>query len=218
MNQDDDHLVADSFVIEAIASALAEEDGAAARRAAGEARERLGGEPVLDNLARSAAEGSELAVEILVELLDELGLARKAVRSFLVDESSVDDVTQETLISVAKSVSSFRGASKFTTWLHRIARNRSVDHLRRLHPTAPIDDAPLPVLRISSVVASRESLRRLLDRLPDRYRIPVTLRDVEGLPYAEVAARLGRKVNTVKAQVARGRSMLAGMIDESGLQ
>jgi RNA polymerase sigma-70 factor (ECF subfamily) len=69
-------------------------------------------------------------------------------------------------------------------------------------------------MRMSSLIASREAVRQLLDRVPEHYRDAVTLRDVEHLPYAEIAARLGRNVNTIKAQVARGRALLATMVGE----
>ena len=70
---------------------------------------------------------------------------------------------------------------------------------------------------MSSLVASpRESVRQLLDELPERYRDAVTLRDVEGLPYAEVAIRLGRNLNTAKSHVARGRALLAALLASRG--
>lgn len=57
--------------------------------------------------------------------------ARRSVGAMLLDRTAVDDVSQDTLISVAQSVPSFAGDSKFTTWVHRIARNRVVDQLGR---------------------------------------------------------------------------------------
>jgi DNA-directed RNA polymerase specialized sigma24 family protein len=68
-------------------------------------------------------------------------------------------------------------------------------------------------MRISSLIASRDAVRRLLERLPVGYKEAVTLRDVEHLSYAEAASRLRRNVNTVKSQVARGRALLAAMLD-----
>jgi RNA polymerase sigma-70 factor, ECF subfamily len=67
-------------------------------------------------------------------------------------------------------------------------------------------------VRISSLISTRETVRQLVQRLPDRYRRAVELRDIERLPYAEAAARLGVNVNTVKSHVARGRALLAGML------
>lgn len=187
-------------------------DGMAARRAlAGIAAD--GRAELLEALARRAAQGGVLPVELLVELLDDLGLPRRAVRRFLIDENAVEDVAQDTLVAVAASVGSFRGDAKFTTWLHQLARNRAVDHLRRQRATEPLaDDDVGDAQRISSVIASREAARALAARLPQTYREAVWLRDVERLPYVEAAQRLGRNVNTVKSQVARGRALLARML------
>ena len=211
-------------------AAVAGGNASLARRQLGELRDDADHEAALDVLARNAAQGSNLAREMLVEAVDRFGTARRAVRRFLVDESAVDDVTQDTLITVARSVGSFRGESKFTTWLHQVARNRSVDHLRRVRSTRPLPDDdgsgpggngidglfPDTAARMSSIVASRQAVQQLLGELPERYRDAVRLRDVERLPYAEVAVRLGRNLNTVKSHVARGRALLAALVLERG--
>ena len=198
----------------ALDAAVAAHNGLAARRIVGDLVTAGQGDAVVERLAALAAAGSPLAVELLVEVVDDLGVARRAVRRFLLNETAVDDVTQDTLITAAASIASFKGESKFTTWLYRVARNRSVDFVRRQRATVPLDDhEQSAAMRMSSLIASREAVRQLLERLPDSYQQAVRLRDVERLPYAEVAERLGRNVNTVKAQVARGRAMLAAMLD-----
>lgn len=177
---------------------------------------------VLDVLARAAADGgvgARLATELLVERLDASGVVRRFVRAALLDEAAVDDVTQDALISVAGSVHSFAGEAKVTTWVHRIVRHRVVDHLRRQRATSPLPPDDLaPAERMSSLIATRATLRDVLAGLPDRYRGPVTLRDVEGLPHTEVAERLGRSVGTVKSQVARGRALVAAALRSTGRQ
>ena len=208
-------------------AAVAGGNASLARRQLGELRNDADHEAALEVLARNAAQGSPLALEMLVEAVDRFGAARRAVRRFLVDEAAVDDVTQDTLITVARSIGSFRGDAKFTTWLFQVARNRAVDHLRRVRSTRSLpmgDDgggdpeglAPDTAERMSSIVASRQAVQQLLAELPERYRDAVTLRDVERLPYAEVALRLGRNVNTVKSHVARGRALLAALLLERG--
>lgn len=120
------------------------------------------------------------------------------------------------LVSVATSVRSFTGRSRVTTWVHGIVRHRVVDHLRRQRATAPLPDDDLgPAERMSSLIATRTTVRDALAALPDLYREPVTLRDIEGLPYAEVADRLGRSVGTVKSQVSRGRALVASQLGDA---
>lgn len=167
----------------------------------------------LSVLAARAADGDALATELLVEELDGSGVIRRFVRSALLDESAVDDVCQDVLISVAGSIRSFRGGSKVTTWVHSIVRRRVVDHLRRQRASAPLpEDDVGPAQRMSSMLATRATVRDALARLPELYRAPVTLRDLEGLSYAEVAQRLDRNVGTVKAQISRGRALVASTL------
>lgn len=174
----------------------------------------------LEELARIAAEdgpGLPLAVELLIERLDGSGIVRRFAHAALLDQTAVDDVAQDALISIAGSIGSFGGASKFTTWVHRIVRNRVVDHLRRQRATAPLPPDDLgPAERMSSMIATRATVRDALAALPDHYRAPVTLRDLDGLTYEEIAEHLGRSLGTVKAQISRGRALVAAALREPG--
>lgn len=172
-----------------------------------------GDEDALQLLAVQAAAGSGLATELLIERLDESGVVRRFARGSLFDDAAIDDVCQDTLISVASGIGGFRGDAKITTWVHRIVRNRVVDHLRRQRATSPLpDDDMAPAARISSMIASRTTVRDALAGLPDLYREPVTLRDMEGLSYAEISERIDRSVGTVKSQVSRGRALVAAAL------
>jgi RNA polymerase sigma-70 factor (ECF subfamily) len=200
---------------ERLGAAVDAGDVAAARRVAGAVpADREVRDQGLDVLAHRAAAGSTLAFELLAELVDELGLARAGVRQVLVDESAVDDVTQDTLVSMASSIRSFTGEAGFVTWLFTIAHRRAVDHLRRQRATEPLADGDVgDALRISSLISTREAVQQLVRALPDRYRPAIELRDIERLSYADTAERLGLNVNTVKSHVARGRALLAAMLD-----
>jgi RNA polymerase sigma-70 factor (ECF subfamily) len=169
---------------------------------------------LLDAVAAEAARGSRDAVELLVWAIDELALARPAIHGVLIDEADVDDVAQDVLVAVAETIGRFRGDARFTTWLHKVARFKAIDHLRRKRDHATIDEAPGDAQRISSLLASRATLQDALSALPEHYRSAVVLRDVQQRPYTEVAARLGINLNTAKSRVARGRALLAGMLVE----
>lgn len=199
---------------EELARAVAAEDAHAARSLLRETP--VADEEVLQQLALQAAAGSALATELLIERLDESGVARRFARGSLFDDAAVDDVCQDTLISVASGIGSFRGGAKVTTWVHTIVRNRVVDHLRRQRATSPLPEDDLaPAQRISSMIASRTTVRDALAALPDLYREPVTLRDLEGMAYAEISERLDRSVGTVKSQVSRGRALVAGALRDT---
>jgi RNA polymerase sigma factor (sigma-70 family) len=193
----------------ALVQALRDEDGLAARHAAA----LLAQEHRWQVLAQESAAGSALAVELLLEELDSSGTVRRFVRRSLLDADAVDDVTQDSLISIASSIGSFRGASKVTTWVHQVVQRRVVDHLRRQRTTVPLPDDDLALsARISSMIATRATVQDAVARLPQLYREPVELRDLHGLEYTAIADRLGRSVGTVKAQISRGRAMVAATI------
>lgn len=184
------------------------------------AGELSAGDPrVLDALARLAATGDHLALEILLEQLDAARVLHRFISGLLLDEAAIDDVAQDALISIAGSITSFSGRSKFTTWVHRIARNRTVDHLRRQRDTTSLaeEDPDLgPAQRMSSMIAARVSVQEALTWLPEKYQTPITLRDVEGWSYQEVAEHLQLNVGTVKSQVSRGRAMLSAALTAPG--
>ncbi|WP_258933655.1 RNA polymerase sigma factor [Nesterenkonia pannonica] len=165
---------------------------------------------VLASEART--EGS--AAELLIEALDSSGVMRRFAGAALLDSTAVDDVAQEALISVAYSIESYDGRGKVTTWVHSIVRRRVVDHLRRQRQDAPLDEDAGPAARISSMIATRTTVREALEALPELYRQPVVHRDIEGLSYKEIAQRLGRAEGTVKAQISRGRAMVAAQLKE----
>jgi RNA polymerase sigma-70 factor, ECF subfamily len=189
------------------------------RRAAVEMLERAGDvrdlrDPLLDVLAMRAASGSPMAVELLVETVDRLRLAHRMVHGVLVDETAIEDVAQDTLVAVATGIHAFRGDATFGTWLQRVARNRAIDHLRRQRATVPLEDHDVgDAVRVSSMIATQETARALIQQLPDRYRASMILREIDRLPYAEVAEQLESNENTVRSHVARGRALLGRLVE-----
>ena len=179
-------------------------------------RDPDGRDGVLGPIARRAAEGSEHALELLLAAIDEHGLARSAIRRLVLDPPTIDDINQDVLIVVAEKIGTFRGESRFTTWLYRVARFKAIDHLRRQRDSVTLadDDSQFPTdaIRMSSLIANRMTIRRAVDELPEHYRDAVVLRDIEGLPYEQVAERSCIPLNTAKTRVARGRALVAAKI------
>lgn len=113
-----------------------------ARRQLGELRDEADHTAALDALAQTAAKGSGLAIELLVEALDRFGTVRSRVQELLVDAVAVDEVTQDTLVSVARSLAGPDGlgaggggtggaAGGFSGWLQQVAAARAESHRRR---------------------------------------------------------------------------------------
>ena len=142
------------------------------------------------------------------------------------------DATQDVFIQVMESVGSFRGESKFSTWLYSVTANYCRNY-RRKHGRAVVvsifrniggEEMELPIEdereRIEDKVLEDEMLagmREELAKLPDDYREILTLRDIEGLPYEEIAAVTGISLSNVKVRIHRGREMLKKRLAQRGL-
>ena len=166
---------------------------------------------LLLQLAKGAQGGDVHALDLLLFAIMRHRLAEPGVRSVVRDSHGVEESVQDTLIAVANSVHTFRGDSKFTTWLYSVSRFKALAYRRRttddveLNEDEKIGDAH----RISSIIASRAAVGQELEQLPDAYREAVWMRDVGGLSYDEISVKLDIKVNTVRSRIARGRALVA---------
>lgn len=174
---------------------------------------------IVDAVARGASTGSTACLDALLALIDEQRLDRTSIRKLIVNDHDADDVHQDVLIAVARSIGNFRGEASFNTWLYTVARNTAASHLRRQRDTQALadgdDEAITTAQRLSSMIATRSALRDAVDTLPVHYRDPVVLRDVEQLSYEQIADRLGINLNTVKSRLSRGRAMVASGLEDS---
>ncbi len=142
------------------------------------------------------------------------------------------DMTQETFIKAYNSLSAFRGDSKFSVWLYRIATNVCLDFLRSRSrkPTVSLsvedDDGEETQLDIADESQSpeqllergltRDAVRRGLKSLSPEYRQILLLREIQGLSYEEIAEALALEVGTVKSRIFRARKRLCAFLLEDG--
>ncbi len=125
------------------------------------------------------------------------------------------------MIAMVRHLDHFDERSSFGTWAYRIATNASLDELRRRkRRPVPVLDDDLPLgstidptggLHIDAV-GDRLLLDRALADLAEEFRVPVVLRDVADLDYAEIASVLDIPIGTVKSRIARGRAALATVL------
>ncbi len=145
----------------------------------------------------------------------------------MVGESDAEDVTQEVFIKISRTWPDFRGESKLSTWVYRIATNAAVDRLRstayqQTKPTtteesieAQVDDRNLwtgekvPVLEWQVVRKEMgDCIREYIQKLPESYRVVLVLSELEGLTNQEVADVLGVTIGTIKIRLHRARVRL----------
>ena len=172
------------------------------------------------NLAREAASGSRKAFDKLVTIHQQ-SIYRLAYRFFNNEEDTLDAV-QEIFIRVFKAVRSFEGRSKFKTWIYRIAVNtcttlakdksRSkksffqsiIDWFSR----APHPDPAKEVINREYQTELQTAITRRISKIPEVYRLPLILKDLEGKSLEEIGEILDLKEGTVKSRINRGRRML----------
>ena len=147
------------------------------------------------------------------------------------DRAEAEDVAQEVFVTVFKSIDSFRGESKFSTWLFRIATNHTKNRLkylaRRHHKKkSSIDDeyeremkTPLSEIsprpdRLAEGAEMERVIKEALAALDEDQRAILVFRDIEQLSYAEIADILGVREGTVKSRLFRARAALQQKINE----
>ena len=155
-----------------------------------------------------ARQGDLSAFEELVRTFqaDVFGFACHLTR----DRTMAEDVTQETFLRAFRFLHGFRGDEKFGSWLFSIARNCSMDALRRQRPAFPH-----PLEETSGSVAdasARAELDAALRSVSTEHREAFLLVEVFGLSYQETADVLGVAVGTVKSRMFRARQALCGAI------
>jgi len=187
-------------------------------------------EPDDEALAERAASGDDSAFEAIVDRY-QARVFRLACR--LTSDTDAPDVLQETFLQVYRHLSSFRGESRFSTWLYRIAMNAALMRRRAnaRRPAEPLDvflprfdghgrHAATPAeLQVASNIDElldrqvlAEKARDVVARLPDVYRDAFVLRDLEEMSTAETAQALAVDPATVRQRVHRARLMLRGYL------
>ena len=145
-----------------------------------------------------------------------------------VSRDDIPDIVQESFIKAYRSLASFRGESAFYTWLYRIAVNTAKNHLTALGRRPPKEDilaedaesydagtqlreADTP----ENLVLSNELKRvvfETIENLPEELKMAITLREIEGLRYEEIAEVMSCPVGTVRSRIFRAREAIDAKI------
>jgi RNA polymerase sigma factor (sigma-70 family) len=174
-----------------------------------------GGEAATDAelLARWGAAGDSRALELIVRRHG--GMVLGVCRRVLVNDADADDAFQATFLVFVRKARGLARPEQAAGWLHavalRVARKaRATRALRREREGAAVDnlDAPGPASADPAAQDLRRTLDEELDRLPEKYRLPIVLCELEGRTIEEAAQLLGWPKGTVAGRLSRGRELL----------
>jgi RNA polymerase sigma-70 factor, ECF subfamily len=174
--------------------------------------------------------GEEGAFELVVQRYGGRMLA--TARRFLNNECDAQDAVQEAFTSALRALDKFNGDALLSTWLHRIVVNAALVQLRskrrrgelQIETMLPrfdedgewIGEQVIWTNAVEGVLESRDSremVRRCIERLPEKYREVILLRDIEELDTCEAARLLSVTANTIKVRLHRARQALKTLIE-----
>lgn len=146
------------------------------------------------------------------------------ISRYIRDSAEVYDVAQEAFIKAYRALPNFRGESAFYTWLYRIAINTAKNHLVALGRRPPQSDIEVEdAEQFESAGDLREydtpegmllkdeierAVSETIEQLPEDLRTAITLRELEGLSYEEIAEAMGCPVGTVRSRIFRAREAI----------
>jgi RNA polymerase sigma-70 factor (ECF subfamily) len=178
-------------------------------------------------LVDRARQGDKRAFELLVEKYQRrlYRLLSRMVR----DQEEVEDIAQETFIKAYRALPNFRGDAAFYTWLYRIGVNTAKNYLSSRNKAMPtvsdqaLDDDDEPDERLvaqdintpESELLSKQialAVNEAVEALPEELRSAITLREMEGLSYEEIAALMGCPIGTVRSRIFRAREAIAAKL------
>ncbi len=187
--------------------------------------EPVTGERQIDQvLVERAQAGDKHAFELLVSKYQrKLG---RLLSRFIRDSAEVEDVTQEAFIKAYRALPTFRGDSAFYTWLYRIgintAKNFLVSQGRRAPTVTKLDaeesegfedaDALHDLNTPETAMLTQEigqTVNSAMAALPEELRVALTLREIEGLSYEEIAQAMNCPIGTVRSRIFRAREAVA---------
>ncbi len=173
-------------------------------------------------LVARVQKGDKKAFDILVRKYQHK--LAKLISRYIQDPSEVLDVSQEAFIKAYRALPKFRGDSAFYTWLYRIAINTAKNHLvaQGRRPQSVDIDAEEGV-RVESIPKLRENatperlilrdeigdvIFQAIEELPEDLRTAITLRELDGLSYEEIAKVMGCPIGTVRSRIFRAREAI----------
>ena len=178
-----------------------------------------------EELVKEVQRGDIQSFGILVDRYEEK--IKRYAKRFLFDREDANDITQDVFMKAYVNIRSFDSSRRFSPWIYRIAHNQFVNELKKKRRerivTFDLDVLfPHPKAKeAADTEANRQDLRRLLDthleKLPPKYREPLTLYYFEEMEYREIAEILRVPVATVGIRLRRGKLLMKKLMERSGV-
>lgn len=175
-----------------------------------------------EELMVSLGKGNPLCLEVLVERY-KLKIINFVYR-MVGDLDQAEDIAQEVFIRVYRHRERYQPIAKFSTWLYTIAANLAKSELRRRSIFNPISLTRLKGERLSSIKKGPDKallekelgqkIQEGIEKLKPKYRVPLILRDIEGLSYVEISQIVDCPLGTVKSRINRARLQLRERLDD----
>ncbi len=182
----------------------------------------MGSAELDSELVKRVQQGDKAAFDILVMKYQQKVV--NLISRFVSDQSECYDVAQETFIKAYRALGNFRGDSQFYTWLYRIAANTAKNHLAarsRKSPTYSVevedaehydgdsrlkDNTTPESLMLTDEI--KQTVFRAIEKLPEDLKTAITLRELEGLSYEEIAGVMDCPIGTVRSRIFRARDAI----------
>jgi RNA polymerase sigma-70 factor (ECF subfamily) len=181
-------------------------------------------------LVERTVAGDQKAYELLV--IKYQRRIERLIGRMVRDTDLIEDIAQETFIRAYRALSQFRGEAQFYTWLYRIAVNTAKKALVDLkrdpvvsesalrgndddEETSGVENELTSAETPETVLAAKEiatTVNSAMEALPEELRQAVTLREIEGLSYEEIAALMNCPIGTVRSRIFRAREAIAARL------
>ncbi|MES2977263.1 MAG: RNA polymerase sigma factor RpoE [Pseudomonadota bacterium] len=177
-------------------------------------------------LVQRTVAGDQKAFELLVIKYERR--IQRLIGRMVRDVDLVEDIAQETFIRAYRALAQFRGEAQFYTWLYRIAVNTAKKALMDLKrdptvsensfkssdddETSPLENELTSAETPDAVLASKqisEMVNSAMEALPEELRQAITLREIEGLSYEEIAEAMNCPIGTVRSRIFRAREAIS---------
>ncbi len=136
---------------------------------------------------------------------------------YIHDRDTVLDLVHDVFLKVWRYRDHYREDGKLIVWLYTIAQNIVRNHVKKHNRTVEIDDSFAADNNVAAEAEENDLVDRIkaiLEEIPEVYRRPVIMRDVEELSYLEIAEVMGISEGTVKSRISRGREMIRQLMKE----